>query len=571
VGLALVPILSAQENQPAVKPQTTDILKQAALLAKPLRDASKLTLSTLPEGYHWTIKSTHPMGIIANDGTITRPSQDTNVEVTLEAVSQTNPAETATLTLTVPIDKSYTPPTMSTAQAKANRERYERHKYGLFVHYVPGLTTDLDGKHPSIDSLTKDLDAKQFAQDMSDFGVEYVIFTVMHANACTLYPSDVNKRWRDNRRASGGSDNVKTYSDTDLIARLATELEKKGIDLHLYVHPVDGHDFSAEDQNLTGWNDCSKEHETWNTFQNELFDELCHRYGEHIKGLWFDGMFVHTTKTPNHNCIQQDRLRETLLAYNPGLVLVGNVAGDRSGNLGSDWRAVDYRSWECGDVTSGLGLSVPNSDVHQEDAMTWPGTTKQVALVVGSSWWASDKNAQAKYSPENLFQYLVLQASISKSGGVAFAAGCFPGSAKENKNGNLWEGNIYETMIALGKYIKPIAESIKNTVGGKAYVTREYQWLNQTAWGVSTESADGTTVYLHVIKPPASGTTLPIGQTADGSTLGGKAILLNTGKPVTFKKTATGYEISLPEGSAWDGLDTVIKVQRMPPNPIISP
>jgi len=452
---------------------------------------------------------------------------------------------------------------MSAAQARENRDRYEHRKFGMFVHYVPGKTVDSGGGHPLIDPLADGLDARQFAQDMSDFGVEYVIFTVVHAKACTLYPSEVNKRWRDDRRASRKTDsgNPKTYSDTDVIDRIATELAKKGIALHLYVHPVDGHDFSVEDQNLTGWNDCSNEHETWNTFQNELFDELCKRYGDRIEGLWFDGMFVHTNKTPQHLCIQQERLRETLLAYNPGLALVGNVASDRSKSPHPDWRAIDYRAWECA-VAVGPGLSFGvNKDARMDDALTWPGTRQQVALVAGSNWWAANKEANTKYSPENLFRYLVLQASASTSGGFAIAAGCSPETARENSNGNLWEGNFYETMIALNKYIAPVAESIKNTAAGKAYVTQDHEWLDQAQWGVSTESVDGKTVYLHIINPP-KGKKLSIGQTEDGSTLGGRAMLLNTGTPVTFKKTATGYDITLPATAEWNTLDTVIKVQR---------
>jgi len=38
--------------------------------------------------------------------------------------------------------KSKTPLAPATPQAKAARDRYERQKYGIFVHYVPGLTPD---------------------------------------------------------------------------------------------------------------------------------------------------------------------------------------------------------------------------------------------------------------------------------------------------------------------------------------------------------------------------------------------------------------------------------------------
>ena len=464
-------------------------------------------------------------------------------------------------------DTAQTQPPGITAPAQAARAHYERQKYGFFVHYVPGRTGDTNGKKLTIDELAKDLDAAQFAQDMSDFGVEYVIFTVMHANARMLYPSAVNKHWRDDSRKPGTNDpnRVKTYADTDLIDRLATELEKKGIDFHLYVHPVDGHDFSKEDQDITGWNDCDakpNDHKRWNDFQNELFGELCKRYGTRIKGLWFDGLYHHSRKKPDHDIIDQARFRETLLTYNPGMILMANVGGVRSSNPRPGWPAADYRAWECTGVDESHGLKPVNPQIDLKDALTWPGAKEQVAMILSSGWCVKSKRLNARYPAESLFRYLVLQASVSKSGGLALAAGCFPGTAKENSNGNIWEGNIYPTMVALGKLVKPVSESIKNTNAGKAYVTQEHQWLGQLPWGVSTESPDGKIVYLHVVKPP-SGSTLAIGPTADGSELGGPAILLNTGKPVGFKKTSTGYEINLPEGTSWDTLDTVIKVQRI--------
>ena len=117
-------------------------------------------------------------------------------------------------------------------------------------------------------------------------------------------------------------------------------------------------------------------------------------------------------------------------------------------------------------------------------------------------------------------------------------------------------------MIELNDLIAPVAESIKNTRPGTAYVTEDHQWLGQKDWGVSTESPDARTVYLHVMKLPP-GRTLVIGPTADGSTLGGPAVLLNTGRTVNFGQTADGYEITLPENANWNPLDTVIRVRRV--------
>lgn len=427
---------------------------------------------------------------------------------------------------------------------------------------------DTNGQRPDIDDLVDTFDAAQFAQDAADFGVEYVIFTVMHYKARMLYPSAANKRWRDDRRGPEGEegvDSAKTFSDNDLIDRLATELEKRNIDLHLYVHPVDGHDFSKEDQDITGWNDCDSlegDHQRWNDFQNELFDELVKRYRGRIKGLWFDGMFRHTHKKPGHEIIDQPRFRETLLAYDPDLILMANVAGDRRPEPSPGWAAADYRAYEISRPRDpGLGFIGMNPDVADDDATTWPASRNQIAMIIGSNWWAQNKNTMVRQSPENLFRYIVHQASLSTHGGFAMSAGCFPGTASENSNGNIWEGDFYETMLRINELMRPVEVAVKDTLPGKAYPTAEREWFGQREWGVSTESPDGKTIYLHVMKPP-QGRTLKLGPPEDGSELAGSAKLLASGSKLSLKSTPEGYEITLPAGVQWDPLNTVIAVER---------
>jgi hypothetical protein len=443
-------------------------------------------------------------------------------------------------------------------------QRYQRQKFGLFVHYVPTLTVDPKTNQPvqDIDELAKRFDVEQFTRDAADFGVEYVIFTVHHFSARMLYPSAVNKRWRDDCRKPGSTQerNWKTYSDTDVIAPLADALKKRNIDLHLYVHPVDGHDFSAEDQENTGWFECDSGHAKWNKFQNELFDELCKRYATRIQGLWFDGMFAHNGKNSWHGCIDQPKFRETLLKYNPALILTANVAGVRDKNPCADWVAADYRAWEVGEVTGEYGLLRVNPAAKPDNAFTWPGTKEQLALVVGGSWWASNKANNAKFSVTDMYLYLVLQASLSDSGGLAVSAGCFPGTLAEQPNGTLWEGDVRGKLVELNQRIVPVAESIKNTNASKAFVTEDHQRLEEKGWGVATDAPDGSATYLHVLRPPDS-KKLAIGKPANGAEFQ-TASILPGGAPVSLQGDgSTGYTISLPDGISWNDLDTVIKLE----------
>lgn len=177
-------------------------------------------------------------------------------------------------------------------------------KYGLFVHYAYGgeaypVTLNADLSVPnSIDELADNFNVAALAKDAAAFGVEYVIFTAWHANMNVLYPSKRMSKWRTGIHAS----------KRDVIRDLLDELNKKGIKLILYTHPVDGHDFSAADQIATGQNDPAGSYKTWNAFINDMYDELCSRYGDSLAGYWFDGGFP--------EMLDQKRLKNTSISKN---------------------------------------------------------------------------------------------------------------------------------------------------------------------------------------------------------------------------------------------------------------
>jgi hypothetical protein len=564
----------------------SDSLHRNLFLYKPLRGSTRITWPSLPDGYSLTLLSSNPEGYIGNDGAVLRHpgagQPDINVEVRAR-VTETATGRAEDVTMTVPLSAVYGGPVVNAAPADiaAAKAEYLKKKLGFFVHYVPRFTQDRSGAVvEDVDELANRFDAPQFARDMRDFGVDYVIFTTWHAGAFTLYPSAVNKRWRDDRRTSP---EAKTYADRDLIADLAAELSRCGIDLHLYCHPTDGPDFAPEDQKLTGWNDwdgiAHGDHSRWNEYQNELHDEVCRRYAGKIKGLWLDtpccrGVINTVLQAGVMNpVIDHRRFRETILAYDPGLILVVNIGSLShantsevfSKNLLDGFISADYAAWELlADITSKPGFTNINPEASNSDAATWPVTRDQLAMIIspGPGWWIAKKDTGAPmtHSREDFFRYIVLESSISVSGGTAFAAGCYP------DHGNLWESTLKEDLTYMNKtYLAPIAKSIKGTVPGKAYVTREKSWLRKMAWGVSTESPDGSIIYLHIMKPPEGSRTLHIGLPADGSELGSGATVLNydgsTGM-AELTKTDAGYDITLPMGTNWHTLDTVVEVRR---------
>lgn len=423
-------------------------------------------------------------------------------------------------------------------------------KYGFFAHYVRPLTKRRDGGvYATIDELTDAFDAKRFAKDMAAFGVEYVIFTAWHFNAEPLYPSLVSRKWRDERRKLPAP---KSFSDRDIIADLIDALRPYNIDLHLYTHPVDGHDFSDEDKTLTGWLDPSDHFKTWNDYINELYDELCARYTTNIHCIWMDGVYHHNDLRVLP--IDHARLRQTLTRYNPDMALVVNTGHFRNEGFHKPYACADYSCWEVSGVDDGLGFTSVQAGATN-NSLTWPGTKDQVALVVGKDWMATTPDFETRYTPKQLFHYALMQASISQGGGLVLAAGPFPGHE------NLWEGKIEEELKELAAQIAPIRASICGTRAGKAYVTFPHSTLSQRAWGVSTESADGEYVYLHIIKPPQT-LTLTLMPTDDGSRLE-HPVLFPSLAPCTHTQDAHGtHHITLPDHATWDALDTVIRMQR---------
>lgn len=83
-------------------------------------------------------------------------------------------------------------------------------------------------------------------------------------------------------------------------------------------------------------------------------------------------------------------------------------------------------------------------------------------------------------------------------------------------------------------------------------------------WGVSTESLDGETVYLHILNAP-EGNTLTIPKPSDGTTFSKDASILNfdgTETDILFVESKAGYTITLPQNVDWSEIDTVVKITK---------
>ena len=409
-------------------------------------------------------------------------------------------------------------------------------KYGMFIHYVEALTCRSDGTIPAFGQAAEEFDVEAFADSLTAFGVEYIIFTAWHYNMVCLYPSAKVDAWLPGHSLK-----------RDLVGEILAALRPRGIRVLLYTHPRDGHDFTEADAMMTGWGANNRQfapdpdpetfdRDRWNDFINDAYGELVDRYGKEIIGLYLDEGSV---KGDSDRLIDYPRLRETIVSRAPHLVMIQNFYG----NLYScDIGDKEYCHW--GEFAD------PNGDV-------WPSHAMPVASVMAKSWMAHDPVGQPVvwFTAEALYRYLVLQCGCNTDGfGVQWAAGPYAGGG--------WEDGVAETMTTIGRYVEAAGPSVRLTKPSEAFVTKPGTRICDLEWGIACTSPDGRTEYLHVLRPPDE-TVLHLPLPANGKRFL-HASLLSTGQALVLTEESEGLCISLAETCRWDPVDTVIQLSVIP-------
>jgi hypothetical protein len=532
---------------------------------------------SLPAGYSYTMTATSDASAIRVGNTRTQLGQSGSSQSGMcrinNIVTPSSAAEkTAQITWTLgyamggtskteDCSVTYTVPKATTA---ADTESFLDAKYGIFVHYVwagEAAANGTDGggatviarypdgsKTQTIDEMIDNFDAEQFAKDCKSWGVQYVIFTAWHYQMHPLYPSQVYKDYRgaNNDAADEPSEGH------DLIEKVYEALDKQGIDLYLYTHPYDLHNFTEADKKAFDYKsqgDLTLDYDKWNEYVNAQYKEMFERYKGKVKGMFIDEGLANPA---NNLSVDYPRLRDTIKSVDPSLVMIQN---EYNGKYSCDTSMMEMTTeWKGG--TFG-------------QPTTWHAFTRSVGTAVGSlsrfSWWAQTTRSTADNdayleTPENMFSYTVLEAGTNtEGGGIAWAAGPFCGLSATT-GGNIWENGIPERFAGLYQYLKPIETSVKNTRPSKSYVTPDSATLGTILWGTATESKDGLKTYIHVLKPTSSavsGKTLTLAAPADGKIFTSAKLLVG-GAAVALKQTASAVTLTLPASASWDKLDTVI-------------
>ncbi len=419
---------------------------------------------------------------------------------------------------------------------------FKKRKYGLFVHFVHGISCRTDGSLPkTVDETVNDFDANAFADLVSSMGVEYLIFTAWHWRAIPLYPSAVTKKYRGD-----------ICPRRDLLGEIIDAVTARGIDMILYTHPRDGHDFSPEDMESCGWgrneNASSStpakdlfDYKKWNAYTLELYSELLERYGDKLSGIYTDGTGPYSKKSERYESTLQvvdyTMLRNIIKSADPSLFMIQN----HFGYLFSD------------------DFEMPEGYFHFEtdnirDTSVIPAARKALAFCpFEGNWWPLEKTPRGKdvrkTSSAELARFAIFNASCTAGGGICFASGPYC-------CGSLFPVGVAEQMNELGKILRERQDTVLDAFPSRSYPTVSGDTMRDKDFICFTESEDGKYEYLHILKPQAE---IVIPRSADGALLSCPTSLCDTLAIESFENGV------LSLSGEFDEIDSVIRFERHEP------
>jgi len=506
-------------------------------LTPPMGGATRLILPSLAAGYQISVKSSSNPAIVSHDGTITTPVSDTTVTLvlTITRPSDGQSADTKPLKVFIPAART-TPPA-----AYADNFRLRQ---GLFITWTgtpDGVENPIcfaDGSRATtLDQFADSADVNAVVEEAARFGFDHVVLMDFHGAGTTLHPCAALDNWR----GPGFT------SRRDLIGEMIAAFKAHNIKVYLFTHPLDGHDYSADQQALLGFNDPTGNYQKWNDFINDVHAEIVERYGNDIVGIGMDSEFGMSGDSRWAGKLDLPRLRATILSRRSGLSLSALAGPNDTCELGIKevWRPSWLDPWN----------SRAETDYNVE---TWPAYRRVPAIVQGYHWATIIPPSQgmARLTGRQMFRYSVLQAAAATEGpGVQWAASPYTDGS--------WENGVAGAFADLTSLVQPIAEALRNVYPSTSYPTSEGAFLSNLTNGiVATKKTDDSVEYVHVMNPP-SGKVLALPPPADGKTFL-TATLLADGHTVQLQQDAAGLRLTLASGDSWIPDDTVIKLVVVP-------
>lgn len=414
-------------------------------------------------------------------------------------------------------------------------------KYGLFVHYVHGLSMFSDGRTPKdINETLDSFDVNGFARDVADMGVQFLIFTSWHKNTIPLYPSEVTAKWR-------GCD----IPRRDLLGEIIDAVNAEGVKVILYTHPRDGHDFSSADRAATGWgegagvrpanvNPLTFNNEKWEEYIIELYTEFADRYAHKLYGFYTDGLGPCDGTDPamenNLQVINYLKLRDIMKSRNPDIIMIQNYFGNIFSN----------------DFAMPEGYFGYEEDTLKYRVEQLPAAEKALAMSPYDGSWMpglcfATKTEDFCITPEdNAIKFVLFNASCTVGGGTVYATGPYC-------EGNVWISGVLDYLKAVGKKVNEYKESVLDAKVSASYPTISGDTLESLDYKFFMTSDDEKYEYLHVMKPTDR---ITLGESLDGAVLTNPVSLTSELEIESFD----GKTLTL--SGSFDEIDSVIRFER---------
>lgn len=375
----------------------------------------------------------------------------------------------------------------------SNRERWKSLEYGIFSHYNAYVTGVED-----VNAAANAFDAVQYADDLEQAGVQYVVWTAWHANMFPMFPSQAAAKYGYGNRCS----------TRDTVGDMIEAVKAKGIRVYLYTHPY---------QPLTS--DLAHH----NHYINELYAELIDRYGSRIDGLWID---ENTTDGTQDSLVDYKRLMTTIKEHNPEMVMMQNGGQLYTVEMGGP---EIIGSWNFGWSECLYNYAMPGSGPGMDDMLRTLVVQAAANFEGGGVHWNIDGVANGGLAETTrvfaLGRYL---APIRPSICETTPSNRFP---PPYKNGRTIDYNTVDWVAT-----------------SSADETKEFIHVLKAPAGSSLTlpgTADGTVF--------GNATLMASLQTG-----GGTQQFLGT--PMAMIQTPRGIQLTLPSGVSWSSLDTVIQL-----------
>lgn len=298
----------------------------------------------------------------------------------------------------------------------ANRAEWmKQKKWGVMTHYLyPLCECGIKSRFkPQVNwnDCVNSFDVKEFAKNLADVGAGYLFFTVMQGYAYMCAP---NKTYDSITGYKAGE----ACSERDLIAELADELEKYGIDLVLYF-TADGPYKDEKAGKALGYYDRSKELVSEGLVKNlaAVMEEYAVRYGRKIKGWWIDGCYNYFGYGDEKDSLLK-YLKEAALKGNPDSVIAFNGGVIRCDLENPKYEAYTKNLTHPLSKLSALETAAMRGDALAKEAFARPGPSRYSML---DDYTAGEENHFMFYPDghidENL-QWQILSFLAPETGGA---------------------------------------------------------------------------------------------------------------------------------------------------------